>query len=507
MRLLDSLLKYLKTEWSENPFLVIAVSSLLIVAFFLRVYRTDQLLGFYYDQGRDAQVIWDFWHKGKLFLIGPTTGIEGIFRGPWYYWLIAPFYLLGRGNPVWPSVFLSFTTVVACWLAYKLGNIIAGRWAGFIALIVSGLAFNLVYASRWLSNPTPMLLISMLLIYSLFSIMQGRKIYWIAVGFLLGISMQFGSAAEVFYFPAVLIFAVWQRKNLPPPNIAIASAGALLLTFLPQIVFDLKHGGILRAGINKFLFQKESFSLSFWEVVKLRIPFYFDVFFAKIFPTTLNYRYLLLYSGSVLLLLNIKKVVENKYLKVVILFLLATTIGMLFFQGNYGHVYDYYFTGYYLIFVLLVASLLGLASKKFWGKVFVLIFFFLFMKDSYTVAYWYLSAGVDGPNHITLGNQVQSVDWVIENAVGREFNQDVYVPPVIPYAYDYLFLWRTNSRCGENLCNMQLERLVPLLYTLYEVDPPHPERLDAWLARQKGIGKVEESVRFGGITVERRTRI
>ena len=48
---------------------------------------------------------------------------------------------------------------------------------------------------------------------------------------------------------------------------------------------------------------------------------------------------------------------------------------------------------------------------------------------------------------------------------------------------------------------------ISLLYILYETDPPHPERLDIWLERQKGIGKVEESTRFGGITVERRMRV
>jgi len=53
----------------------------------------------------------------------------------------------------------------------------------------------------------------------------------------------------------------------------------------------------------------------------------------------------------------------------------------------------------------------------------------------------------------------------------------------------------------------QDENKVPLLYTLYEIDPPHPERLEAWLNRQKGIGKVEGSASFGGITVERRERI
>jgi hypothetical protein len=54
---------------------------------------------------------------------------------------------------------------------------------------------------------------------------------------------------------------------------------------------------------------------------------------------------------------------------------------------------------------------------------------------------------------------------------------------------------------------MNLAERVPLLYTLYEEDPPHPERLEAWLARQKGIGIVEEEESFGGITVQRRKRI
>jgi hypothetical protein len=48
---------------------------------------------------------------------------------------------------------------------------------------------------------------------------------------------------------------------------------------------------------------------------------------------------------------------------------------------------------------------------------------------------------------------------------------------------------------------------VDLLYTLYEVDPPHPERLQSWMDRQKGIGVVEYEESFGGITVQRRSRI
>ena len=103
---------------------------------------------------------------------------------------------------------------------------------------------------------------------------------------------------------------------------------------------------------------------------------------------------------------------------------------------------------------------------------------------------------------------MQAVDWIFEDAKGRgEFNVDVYVPPVIPHSYDYLFLWQATERCGDNLCEMNLAEQVPLLYTLYEEDPPHPERLKAWQARQDGIGEIEEETSFGGITVQRRKRI
>src|SRR3989344_1439061 len=117
---------------------------ILILAAYVRVWRTDKILGFYYDQGRDAQVIWDFIHRGKLFLIGPTTGIEGIFRGPWYYWLITPFYWLGRGDPVWPAVFLALTTVLALFVLFHLTYQIRGKTGAFTAF-----ALFHVFGNTW----------------------------------------------------------------------------------------------------------------------------------------------------------------------------------------------------------------------------------------------------------------------------------------------------------------------------------------------------------------------
>jgi hypothetical protein len=57
------------------------------------------------------------------------------------------------------------------------------------------------------------------------------------------------------------------------------------------------------------------------------------------------------------------------------------------------------------------------------------------------------------------------------------------------------------------LCGLKIEERVDLLYTLYEADPPHPDRIGTWLERQEGIGVVEKEASFGGITVQERTRL
>ena len=114
-----------------------------------------------------------------------------------------------------------------------------------------------------------------------------------------------------------------------------------------------------------------------------------------------------------------------------------------------------------------------------------------------------MSINTDTPGAIYFKNQKQAVDFVYKNAQGKDFNVDVYVPPVIPYSYDYLFTWYGPKHYGYEAKPDQVE----LLYTLYEEDPPHPERLTSWLDRQKGIGKVMEAYKSGGITVERRLRI
>ena len=81
--------RYWMKEVGSHKFTYLFLSVVLILGLFVRVYRAGDLMGFYYDQGRDALVIWKLMHEGKPFLIGPVTGLQGIFLGPFYYYALS----------------------------------------------------------------------------------------------------------------------------------------------------------------------------------------------------------------------------------------------------------------------------------------------------------------------------------------------------------------------------------------------------------------------------------
>lgn len=487
--------------FSTNHLLVI----LLGLASFLRLYRINDLLGFWFDQGRDALVIWDFIHNGKFFLIGPTTGLAGIFRGPWYYWLITPFYWIGRGDPVYPSVFLIFTTIVALTVIYYLGYKIRGKVTGLLAVTIAGFSFYIIDASRWLSNPTPMMLLSLVMIAGMFNVMEGKKWGWPVISFCFGLSLfNFGSSGELFYFPAILIFVIWQRKNWPDLKGLLLSIFLFVITFLPLVIFDFKHEGILRANIYQSFLSEKSFVLPTKKFLAERTVLYYDVFTKKIFDARGLREEIILGLIGAWFLISIQKYLKNKNISLLILIFISPIVGLYFYQGNNAVLYDYYLTGYYLIFILLFAVVLGDMWRFKLGKIFVLYFVYLFVSSNLSILLPRLTDQSTNIETVTvLRNQKSAIDWVYSSAGNQNFNVDEYVPPVIPYAYDYLFKWLGTTKYNR----LPSETQVKLLYTLYEVDLAHPERLNAWLDRQNGIGKVQSEQRFGGIVVQERQRI
>lgn len=493
------MLNKVKKFLSTNYLLIVILS----LASYLRFFRLKELLGFWYDQGRDALVIWDMFHGIKFSLVGQMMGFTGILRGGWFYWLLTPFYAMGAGNPIWPTAFLVITSIVAIFVLYKVGVEIGGKNVGIMSALVASVSIYVINASRWLSGTTPELLVSILLIWVVLKFLQKKSWAIPLIGLLVGMSFQFEGATEVFYVPALLLIFFINRKIFPGIKTFILAFVLFLIPAIPQMIFEFRHPGVLSGALFNFIFHEKTFTLSFWEIVRTRLPYYYGLLYSKFWinggllfaPFLISVIYILIKKWKTFW-------VQPKF-KILFIFATVPFVGTLFFVGNLGAIYDYYFTGYYLIWILLFSFVLISVWKSRPGKFMVIAFVISLLienaigfKDTYFIS-------LNDPTQTTYSGQLKAIDWVYKNAGERPFNFDVYVPPVVPYEFNYFFKWYGNSKYGRT----PIENNIPLLYTIYEVDTYHPERLKAWLDRQKGIGKVEESESFGGITVERRTRI
>lgn len=477
---------------------------IVVLGFILRTYRISDFLGFWFDQGRDGVIIWNLIHHREFFLIGPTTGIEGIFLGPFYYYLIAPFYALGNGNPVVPALFMGVLNTVTIYLLYVVGKRFVGRGAGLIAAALYAFSFQFISASRWLANPTPLPFFAILAIWSLLEIVHNnpKKRWWPLLGLTLGLSLQLEAASATFFLPVTLLVLVWCRKGLAFTwKKFFLLAVSFGVTLLPQLLFDFRNNHILFAGFYKFLVGEKSFQGTVTGFYSQRLAFYLEIFTNKfvIFRETA----VPLALATLAIFIWSWRKMPRKFTGVLLTWWLLPVVALLFYHGNHGYVWDYYFTGVYPVLCLLLGSLyyVFMIHARSWLRWTPAILLVVIFKQNLVLAtnYYFRSTA---PPYINLTSEIAAVDWVYEDAGSMPFNTDVYVPPVIPHAYDYVFLWRgaTKYRRQPN------KELVKRLYTLREPDAGHQSLLDAWMARQAGIGSIEETRTFGPITGERRVR-
>ena len=276
---------------------------------------------------------------------------------------------------------------------------------------------------------------------------------------------------------------------------------------IPQLLFNFRHDNILLNNFLKLFIHEKAFSKSITVfILETRLDYFWSAFMGKIFIGQNRYS-VVFASLSLASLIVGKNRMPKGLLTLFAIFLITPMVGYILFQGNFGNIYDYYLIGYFLPFILIFSIGLSEFARSFIGKLFLIGFFIIFFQINLDPLGGIVKNPMNGPTDIKFGSQLKAVNWVFENAAGRGvYNIDIYVPPVIPYAYEYLFLWQGTVRCGESLCG-QVSYQTPILYTLYEQDPPNPQRLQAWLDRQKGIGIVEEETQFGGITVQRRKRM
>lgn len=226
---------------------------LFFFSFFIRWHAYPDYLFFGFEQGRDAIVAKDIYTLKHFPFTGPKTDLDGVFHGPWYYYMIAIPYFLSSGNPVVASLFLVLAGSTVPVILYLLVmDITRSRAWGVIAAMIGALSYELILFSRWLSNVSLAMPSALLAFFFLWKYREKKKplFFLYAVAFA-ALAIQFEIILiGMIGFAAIAMFARFIR--FPKQRIFLAGAGIFLAIFLPLILFTVKNRSITIRSVSGY---------------------------------------------------------------------------------------------------------------------------------------------------------------------------------------------------------------------------------------------------------------
>ncbi len=228
----------------------VALLLIFVFGYFLRVIFLNQnILTFGYDQARDAYNAIQITH-GHLKVFGPPSSQPGLFHGVFYYYVLAPFYLIGHGSPIAAAFGIAFLNAVVVFIVFYLAYLMTKKvGVSLLAAFLFAISFEATQYATWLSNPTLGIITVPLMYLGLWVWISGKKGWGpivAAVG--LGLSIQ----SEIFLAYHVIPLVIWlyiSRKSINKRQVFVF-LGVLILSLSSMFLAQLKFGiGGTIAGI------------------------------------------------------------------------------------------------------------------------------------------------------------------------------------------------------------------------------------------------------------------
>ena len=397
---------------------IIIILCLVLLAVGLTVFYWARLgYQFDWDQERDALVVSEIINQHKFTLIGPRVANgNGFFNGPYHYYVLRPFFLVGGGNPM-SGAGLGLLVVALPVTAYFLvGKKLWNARVGFLAAFIYVLSGQLVI---WNAIYGP--LFAVVGFFLIYAAMEG-KIKWIWPAALAGL------AANVHLVPASisisLLIGLLLAKKKPTVRELFQMVFVYLIWFLPLLIFDLRHDFL---NIRKAVEFVDGNSGLVWDRAR-----FFRVWWRawNVFNLTAwnsEWRYLVDRTLAVsCLALGWIWIGHNRRFKIFTVSWLLIPMALLFrYKGNLP---EYYFQVGASLLPLILASLV---VRVRWLT--LLIAVLLVVNLPYTRR---------APLTVTLKDKLALVDYLINQKQDKYFNLSYSLPLGLNNGYEYLFMWR-----------------------------------------------------------------
>lgn len=417
---------------------VILLSFIGLILHFLWLWKHST--AFTYDQGRDFLDLREMYLLGKFRLIGANTSLHGVFYGPFWYWLSLPFYLLSGGNPL-STIFVLFsmsfiTPVIVFWLIdeKKLGLILATIYIFSYSFFNSStVALN--------TNPVIFIITILVILLSKYINTNNKKLLYLLM-FLSGSLFHFEPLIGLLWIPVFIISIIGFKKvkEFLKAKESILFYG---ITFLPQIIFELRHNFLqTKALLSLLLGHGDSLTKIYDPVSRLR---YLQNIISGIFVNQASGG--IVFLCIILVFLFLFGIKKNGNKPIGLIFLITLIV---FLFGFF--LYPYALWSWYTSSLdTLILSLVGLGfyylfiSSKKMIPIFICIFsvFLLVNLQRYFPLSLEQGFSSDAAN---LRTRLSVIDLIYNDASGKGMKIFTFAPYVYDYPYQYLIWWRAKDQ-------------------------------------------------------------
>lgn len=406
--------------WPRKHYTKLLVLAIVLAGLIVRFWNFPTWYGFDYDQEVNAWIAKSIVVDHKPVLIGPETSVGGMYVGPYFNYVIAAFFALGKMDPMTTILLNILLAATTMWIFYLIGKKLFGQKAAIIGLIFYTFSYMIGSYDQVLWNPTPIPLVSLLFFYFLY---RNRIIL---AAFFLGIMFHLHFQAILLVVIFSIYLLIFNRKAIFNPKNILGIFIVIVIFFAPLVLFDLRHNFLNFNHLIKFIFGNSDTnrSLDFyniWQIINVLISFFRDLIYSGGYEIV-RFLTLILPIGTFIHLIKNRK---HNFYKVFLIALSVTFITFVFYKGPLPP--PYYFLFLYPLFLL---SLSDWLSKQRTFLIAPLLIAFLI---------WNPVQLLNVPNDLSLQNKHSAVKYITQKVDDKTFKVDMITGPGLNTGYRYLF--------------------------------------------------------------------
>jgi hypothetical protein len=207
---------------------------------FLRLYKSYHNLDYAHDQDLEVWVIRDIINGKHLRLIGQETSTQGIFIGALYYYLLIPFYIVAKMDPVGGIALATILGIFGIWSFYYVFKNIFNKNTAILASLIYAVSFGIVINDRSIVPTSPVVTWTVWFFYALNLILNGKQLKGFILSAILVALIWHLNVALILLTPLLVISFFLSQKKL---NIKyfISSIIVCFVLLSPFFLFELRH--------------------------------------------------------------------------------------------------------------------------------------------------------------------------------------------------------------------------------------------------------------------------